>query len=539
MGTNMRTKGTFMRKRLLAFAALLALVCALAPGAAFAAQDAPANVDGVVAIEIDGNGIPSASSGDGWSYSEDASTLTLEAGHSFELAGNAYAGKTVNNGTIVGGTFNNSVENRGVIENGVFEDGIDNYGTIAGGVFADNTRTKPYCYTASNYGTIESGTFSVDVNNYDGGTISGGTFNADELGHGYSKNVNNKGAINGGMFAVNVDNRGTIEGNGMFNAPVQNGDPRSSADENKSCVILGSTFNASIESFGTIKGGAFNSDVLSRGVIAGGTFSSTSSVTSNDDGTITGGAFAGSVVNGDPDEPGAVITGGTFSGKVENYDAIKGGAFSAPVTNYGTISSGSFAAPVANKAGGAVKGGQFDGGIVNDGGSVDACQYPLVAKLTGLSLAAAGQEPSENLLVTFQKESGESNLFTLSAGKGYALPSAIELRLGAANGTLLAAGTDYTYDAKTGALAIKKSSAVGPLYLTANGVTDPAPPTPEPQTPDKPNPAPLPVPDNCGAKTLAATGDTALPFAAAGIALLAGSVLIVCGIVRRKARTNR
>lgn len=181
-------------------------------------------------------------------------------------------------GSICGGTFNGRMQNQGTIEDGVFHGTVQNASNNAGA------------------GAIAGGTFNGYVNNYDGAVISSGTFNDG----GENNNVTNDGTIRGGEFNIGVDNGGAIEGQGVFNAYVQNGYMRFDPDENRSCTIKGGTFNSDeIDNFGTIEGGTFSGKILSRGVIAGGAFSSTSSVTSNDEDTTTG---------------GGTISGGTFDG---------------------------------------------------------------------------------------------------------------------------------------------------------------------------------------------------------------------------------
>ena len=433
------------------------------------------------------------------------------------------------------------------IEDGVFHGTVQNASNNAGA------------------GAIAGGTFNGYVNNYDGAVISSGTFNDG----GENNNVTNDGTIRGGEFNIGVDNGGAIEGQGVFNAYVQNGYMRFDPDENRSCTIKGGTFNSDeIDNFGTIEGGTFSGKILSRGVIAGGAFSSTSSVTSNDEdtttggGTISGGTFDGTVTNGDPDPDynNAVLTGGTFNGSVTNHGTIAGGTFLSDVTNRGVI-----------------EGGIFENVISDQGGTVTSCAYPLRANLTGLSIAAVPSampkntaagfpaEPSAALTAAFEKDGADANLYQLSANEGYLLPDAIDVRCGAADGQTLAlaAGTDYTYDPATGAIAIKKSVVTGPLLLAAQGAaapTPPVPPTPdtpapapEPETPapkpeSKPD-APKPLPSTTDSKqapanaaALAATGDAPLPQIALGIALLAGGVTLTCAIamqITRKKRSNR
>ncbi len=264
--------------------------------------------------------------------------------------------------------------------------------------------------------------------------------------------MDNSGTIGGGEFNIGVNNsRGAIEGRGVFNAYVQNGNARFGTDKNRSCTIKGGTFNSEeMDNFGTIEGGTFSGEILSRGIIAGGTFSSTSTVTSNDEdtttggGTISGGTFAGPVTNGDPDPDwnAAAITGGTFAGAVTNYDAIGGGTFSSIVSNKegGTVSGGMFLGDVTNR--GVIEGGFFARPIIiGEGGTVSSCTFPVNASLAGLSLAGTG---AEQPVATYEKDGEESNCLTLTADTGYTLPGSVSVRLGSADGRNWAARTTPT-----------------------------------------------------------------------------------------------
>ena len=159
-----------------------------------------------------------------------------------------------------------------------------------------------------------------------------------------------------------------------------------------------------------------------------------------------------------------------------------------------------------------------------------------------------GEDTDIGRYATFEKDSSESNLFTLAADKGYVLPDTITLHRESPDSPELVAGDDYTYDATTGTLAIKKSAVTSPLYLAASGIpiSDPEPgPSPDPD----PDPDPAPAPATPGASTaavngasapaLAATGDTALPQVAFDLALFSGCVLFVCAAQRRANRRNQ
>lgn len=670
-----------MRKRLLALAIALAFACSLAPAAAFASTVA-------VAIEIGADGAPVEPSGEGWTYSTEG--LVLEAGYAFTFTGHALHVSSENplrnNGVIEDGAFVDTSqaygfavrnEASGVIRGGTFRGTVSNWGLIEDGAFYSSV------YNMSNNagaGTIAGGTFRDYVTNYEGAVISGGAYSDG----GNNNSVQNDGTISGGEFNINVHNAGVMGGNSTFSAYVEN---RSAG------TIEGGMFDDEVYNTGSIADGSFKRTVTvtEGGIIAGGTFASSSRVKSNDDGTITGGTFDGTVINGDVDWPGAVINGGTFTGVVKNHDTIAegtdadgnptiprfdavvtnesngviaGGAFegsviqndgviaggtfgdSGSVQSSGTISGGAFGGIVGNEATGTIKGGEADGptfdgsvsnygviaggtflesgsvanrnassgpgaisggvflgtvsnagiisnatdgdgkatiphfaGIVTNGrsgvisggrfehavinrnGAFNAGAYPVKSGLTGLTIReftetptltagdSTGEDTDIGRYATFEKDSSESNLFTLAANKGYALPDTIALHRESPDSPELVAGDDYTYDATTGTLAIKKSAVTSPLYLAASGIpiSDPEPgPSPDPD----PDPDPAPVPATSGASTpeplppsataLAATGDTDLPQAAFGLALFSGCVMIVCAAQRRaNRRTSR
>lgn len=389
-------------------------------------------------------------------------------------------GVNIKNGTFNGEVYNGDNKNPGgTISGGEFNALVDNYGTIMGGTFHES---------AHNYRTITGGTFDDYVTNSENAVVSGGVF---EDG-GNNNSVDNSGTIGGGTFNVDVNNSGAIEGAGTFNAYVQNGNRQFDADRNKSCIISGGTFNSEeMYNLGTIEGGAFNGALSNNGTISGGMFRGQ---VENDEGIIKNGRDAA----GDPVIP----------------------CFSNPVTN-GT--------------GGSIEGGLFEQGINVQGGTTTSCTFPVSASLTGLSLAETG---AEQLVATYQKDSQESNHFTLAADTGYTLPTSVSVRLGSADGQELVAGTDYTYDAATGVVAIKKGAVTGPLYLAASGVPVVVPPTPAPTNPENPAaPAPLPEPPS-NAKALASTGDSLLPSIVLSVALAAGATA-ACAAARRRKRSHQ
>ena len=109
-----------MKKRIISI--LLALC--LCTGLLAIPAGADTYPDGTVIIPF-ADGVPTAASGDGWSYDAESGTLTLDAGHTFATEGECRV-KVGCNGTIVGGDYYELVD--------VFRGGVLNGGVYYGGV---------------------------------------------------------------------------------------------------------------------------------------------------------------------------------------------------------------------------------------------------------------------------------------------------------------------------------------------------------------------------------------------------------------------
>ena len=144
-----------------------------------------------ITIQLNAEGKPAGSGGDGnWYYSaasgcqldtgvfalqpssEPGAESALKArlfriGDNAELVRGTVGCETNNYGTISGGTFQGDVNNYKTISDGTFQGEVDNDGTISGGTF----QSELYNFR----GTISNGTFQGILHN-DSGTISGGTF---------------------------------------------------------------------------------------------------------------------------------------------------------------------------------------------------------------------------------------------------------------------------------------------------------------------------------------------------------------------------
>lgn len=157
----------------------------------------------------------------------------------------------------------------------------------------------------------------------------------------------------GGTFDNTVENNGTIK-DGTFNGPVEN---------TENGVIEGGTFNDTVKNDGVINDGTFNGEVdnSEKGTINDGTFKDTV----KNDGTINDGTFNDKVDNTES----GTINGGTFKDTVDNDGKITDGTFDGGVNNgeNGDISGGTFNGSVDNK--GDVTGGDFNGSVDNHPGS--------------------------------------------------------------------------------------------------------------------------------------------------------------------------
>lgn len=112
-----------------------------------------------------------------------------------------------------------------------------------------------------------------------------------------------------------VGNENTILVGGTFDNTVENNGE-----------ITGGTYNDSVKNNGTISGGTYNDSVENNGTINGGTFKDTV----DNDGKITDGTFDGGVNNGENGD----ISGGTFNGNVDNKGDVTGGDFNGSVDNH-------------------------------------------------------------------------------------------------------------------------------------------------------------------------------------------------------------
>ena len=148
-------------KKVIAGILCLLMVAAMLPMSALAAE--------AVTVELNNEGVPTAESGTGWTYTE--GILALSGGYAF---------------TFTGGACSVTVNNLGIIEGGVFNGAVNNTGSTQS--------------TADAGGTINGGTFNGEVTNGHGWntcTINGGTFNN-------TVTLNNHGIVYGGTFTGEV-----------------------------------------------------------------------------------------------------------------------------------------------------------------------------------------------------------------------------------------------------------------------------------------------------------------------------------------------
>ena len=322
-----------MKKRILSLILALSMVLSVFPLGAFAAGST-----GKLVIDESGypvgskGGSEDCSSSGNWSYNSSTKILTLWK--TYDLSNTMPVKCAIDSiQTIIGGTFNGKVCNIGTISGGTFNETVTNAstGTISDGTFNGDV---------TNYGTIkDNGTFEGTVTNKINGLIYGGTFqnkcsvtnDGTIMGNGtFAGIVTNNRFISGGTFqnTCSVTNNGTIKDNGIFEGEVKNytsgtildGTFRGEVDN--SGAIEKGTFEGSVQNNNRISGGTFQNgcSVTNLSTISGGTFQNTCSVTNH--GYIKDGTFAGKVTNDD-----GTIYGGIFAGSVENKWKIYGGVF--------------------------------------------------------------------------------------------------------------------------------------------------------------------------------------------------------------------
>lgn len=245
-----------------------------------------------ITIQLNADGKPAGSGGDGnWYYSA-ASGCQLDTGvfalqpssePGAESALKARLFRIGDNAELVRGTVGCETNNYGTISGGTFQGKVANFQTISGGTFQGDV---------NNYKTISNGTFQGEL--YNDSTISGGTF------QGGSYNF--RGTISNGTFqGILRNDSGTISG-GTFENTVE-----VSAASGADATIEGGTFEKRVTLMRsdtpiTISNGLFNGEVVAKECYAPL--------------SISGGLFTKDVdVSNIPDPNKLSITGGYFANK--------------------------------------------------------------------------------------------------------------------------------------------------------------------------------------------------------------------------------
>ena len=175
-------------------------------------------------------------------------------------------------------------------------------------------------------------------------------------------------------------------------------------------------------------------------------------------------------INGDE----IVADGGTYSGTIVPASGYKLPETITVLIGGKVIYPGQY---TYDKETGAIEIRDVTGPITIIATAVPEGRYEVVLTLSHLVSSPASFEPVAE---------GEPVELTLSAASGYELPSSIQVTMG---GTALTVGTDYTYNATTG--AFKLESITGTLVITADGKLIP---TPDPDPDPTPGPDPTPTP---------------------------------------------
>ena len=231
-------------KKILSVITAMAVAFLFMTGVPFGKLDMSITASAVAAtLDLTGFDYSTNSSGTGWSYNSDSTTLSILNGYELTVTG-TFTKTVSNNGTIASGTtatFSGTVYNdsKGVIEGGTFSGPVTNYKEINGGTFSGKVTNY------EDLGIINDGTFSGIVINNRGCEINGGTFTT-------TSTVNNQATavINDGEFFGTINNNI----NGEYFATISGGTYKSGSVVNNKGRIQGGTFESgsTIANSGTI-----------------------------------------------------------------------------------------------------------------------------------------------------------------------------------------------------------------------------------------------------------------------------------------------
>ena len=275
--------------------------------------------------------------------------------------------------TLATGTTENTV-NGGVITGGNADAGSYGGGVeiVSGGAFTMNGGNIVGCTANAGGGVYVGGTFTMT-----GGSIAGCVAAAGS-GGGVLVNQNGTFEMSGGSIAGCTVASTLAGGGGICNAgattlsgsaKIQNChvDATGEGGGIESFESAGAlTVNGNVEITGCTRGTTPDAICFDNGTVSGGVFAGE---VSNQGGTISGGTFNGVVTNGKYGEAVSTISGGVFNGEVFNQSkgTIKNGTFKNTVRNFGTISGGTFTETSTVNNRGTIGGGTFSGTVTNNG----------------------------------------------------------------------------------------------------------------------------------------------------------------------------
>lgn len=275
--------------------------------------------------------------------------------------------------TLATGTTENTV-NGGVITGGNADAGSYGGGVeiVSGGAFTMNGGNIVGCTANAGGGVYVGGTFTMT-----GGSIAGCVAAAGS-GGGVLVNAGGTFVMSGGSIAGCTVASTLAGGGGICNAgattlsgsaKIQNChvDATGEGGGIESFESAGAlTVNGNVEITGCTRGTTPDAICFDNGTVSGGVFAGE---VSNQGGTISGGTFNGVVTNGKYGEAVSTISGGVFNGEVSNQSkgTIKNGTFKNTVRNFGTISGGTFTETSTVNNRGTIGGGTFSGTVTNNG----------------------------------------------------------------------------------------------------------------------------------------------------------------------------
>lgn len=231
---------------------------------------------------------------------------------------------SINNNSVISGSFSGSAVNSGSLTTGVFAATSSNFGCACVATFTGSSVNK---------GSVTGATFAATSAN--SGFLITGTFSETSL---------NLGSVCSAIFTGSSINRGSVTGATFGGSSVNSGSLNAG-------TFIGTSLN-----FGSVSSGTFTGSSVNRGTVDEAIFAGT---------TVNGGTVTNATFSETAQNTGSITGFVTFLGSAINSGSVQNAVFSGSTCNLGTIiSSGSFFGSSSNS-------GVVSGNVVFSGNSVN------------------------------------------------------------------------------------------------------------------------------------------------------------------------